>query len=434
MKGCFQVCAQISPIQLGFSDCSSDSQLGFTPLFLLFTGHPKRILYWFDRFAGAGQTEHLLGARALANFAFRNRDLCWHRLAWEGQHAHSPSTVAAKPHYFMELDVIHTVHNFLDHVPEFWRSKELRDSLKSEMFWSIDIPFFAEYLAKKLSRALDSDTADAEEIWAAVRDYLRSEPFSILCQQLLHVVSDEKLLMFINDLSSALSRLIRNYEKALTHNTSPEKATTTHNTGHGKARKRNWMEVMVFAAVQWDSLAEPIFCNACIQNGRRLLHLLQEEEHEEEANSLKRLVNMNECAAGDEGKAHWALRDKISRMDKTDACKYVALEAWVLFYRLSSESTGADLFEGLLEESGIQYRHHSFTREDVNTRENKKKRSKKSRKHSRKKKHRRRESTDEEDDSRSDAELPKEEERGWLLSIDNYTLTWTKVCDDLERF
>lgn len=108
----------------------------------LFSGHPKRIRDFFDHFAGVGQTEHLLGARALANFAFRNRDLYWHCLVWHGTHAHSPATVAAKPHYFMELDVVNTVQNFLECVPEFWESQEFRESLEGGVLWNTDKAFF----------------------------------------------------------------------------------------------------------------------------------------------------------------------------------------------------------------------------------------------------------------------------------------------------
>lgn len=394
----------------------------FAHAFVFFTGHPTRILYWFDRFAGVGQTEHLFGARALANFAFRNRGLCWHRLVWKGKHAHSPSTVAAKPHYFMELDILRTVQNFLEYVPEFWRSKEFRDSLKGNFFWSIDMTFLAEYLATKLAKVLDSDTEDAEEIWTEVSGYISKEHFSVLCQQLLHVASDEKLLMFINDLGSVLSSLVKGYEEDT--NTRYEKTTHVKYKNPGKT---NWMEVMVYADVQWESLMQPIFCNACFKNGRKILRILQEEEHEEDAISLKRLMN---TGPGDERKEHWALRDKIASMDRPAACRYVALEAWVLFYQLSSESAGVDLYEALMEESGIKYLHSSSTREKFNSRD--KRRSKSSSKRSRKKKHRRRDSSDAED---SDDELPisdelPKEEQGWLLSIDNYNSTWTKVWDE----
>ncbi|KAG0630537.1 hypothetical protein M758_1G186000 [Ceratodon purpureus] len=383
----------------------------------LFSGHPKRILMWFDKFAGVGQSEHQQGARALANFAFRNRDLCWHLLEWEGKHSQAPSTVAAKPHYFLELDVVNTVLNFLEDEPEFWRSEEFRDSLEDGEFLSIDISFFAEYLVKKLASDIDS----ALDTWKVLKDYLRDESFSVLCHQLLHVASDEKLVRFINDLSSDLSHGYKKDRKNIKTNS------------YRKAM--SWMEVLVYAGIQWKSLMQPMFCNACIKYGRNLLRILEEEEHEEDANSLRELMNIR---SEDEKKEHWALREKCLRMDKTAACRYAALEAWVLFYQLSSESAGADSYESLLDECGIQYRHHSSAVEKADGRE--RKRNKKRSKRSRKRKHRRRDSSDEEDSDDapwSDIELSSsdrlsKEEQGWRLSIDNYSLTWTKA--DLAEY
>lgn len=380
----------------------------------LFTGNRKRILLWFDKFAGIGQSEHQQGARALANYAFRNRDLCWDLLAWEGKHAQAPSTVAAKPHYFLELDVVNTVLNFLEDEPEFWRSEEFRDSLKDGEFLSIDIAFFAEYLVKKLA----SDINSALDTWKVLQDYLRDESFSILCHQLLHVSSDEELLTFLNDLGSDLSH---GFEK---------NSKNAKTNSYGKAM--NWMEVLVYAGVQWKSLMEPMFCNACIRHGRNILRILQEEEHEEDANFLRELMNKR---SEDEKKEHWALRCKSLKMDKTAACRYVALEAWVLFYQLSSEYAGADVYETLLEESGIEYQLCSPTIEKVNVRD--RKRNKKSSKRSRKRKHRRRDLSDadtSDEASWSDIELSNSDrlskvEQGWRLSIDNYSLTWTRVCE-----
>jgi len=378
-----------------------------------FTGHPKRILSFFDRFAVVGQTEHQFGARALASFAFRNRDLCWHRLVWEGTHAHSPATVAAKPQYFMELDVVNTVQNFLEYVPEFWLSKEFRESLKSEVFWDIDRAFFAEYLADFLARELDSGTDDADEIWSTVREFISDMQFPKLCQQLLHLASDETLLMFINGLGSQISFWI----------------SDSHTKRVEMARKTNWMEVMVYSAVQWKSLMDPIFCNACIGNGRKLLRILQEEEHEEDANALKRLIK--EGSSDDEGKEHWPLTDEVAKMDKPAACRYLALEAFVLFYQLSSESTGDDLYKALLEESGITY--YRLPSPNIFLSDKKRiKSSSSSSKRSRKKKHRSRHSRDAEDRDDELAELLKEE-MDCVLSIDNFQSTWTKVCY-LQRF
>ncbi|KAF7039032.1 hypothetical protein CFC21_049104 [Triticum aestivum] len=51
-----------------------------------FQGNPERILQWFSHFAATGESAHKKGARALAQFAFVNRDVCWEELEWKGRH------------------------------------------------------------------------------------------------------------------------------------------------------------------------------------------------------------------------------------------------------------------------------------------------------------------------------------------------------------
>lgn len=99
--------------------------------------HPMRILQWFSTFSIAGDSAHGKGAKALAQFAFVNRDICWEELEWNGKHGQSPAVVATKPHYFLDLDVERTVENFLENVPEFWSSEEFAESLKDGEILSV---------------------------------------------------------------------------------------------------------------------------------------------------------------------------------------------------------------------------------------------------------------------------------------------------------
>lgn len=57
-----------------------------------------RILQWFSSFSGAVDVEHGKGAKALSQFAFVNRDICWEELEWKGKHGQLPAMVATKPH------------------------------------------------------------------------------------------------------------------------------------------------------------------------------------------------------------------------------------------------------------------------------------------------------------------------------------------------
>ena len=87
-------------------------------------------MQWFGHFAVTGESTHKKGAKALSQFAFVNRDMCWEELEWKGKHGQSPAVVATKPHYFRDLDVLQTVENFLEYVPDFWSSDELLILLK----------------------------------------------------------------------------------------------------------------------------------------------------------------------------------------------------------------------------------------------------------------------------------------------------------------
>ncbi|CAI7930737.1 unnamed protein product [Closterium sp. NIES-54] len=100
---------------------------------------------------------HRFGAQALAEFAFARREEHWHRLVWAGKHAQTPVTVAARPHYFCELDISGTMKNFLLEVPEFWSSHELRKTLRDGAFLSLDIGFFVEELMRRLIREMEDE-------------------------------------------------------------------------------------------------------------------------------------------------------------------------------------------------------------------------------------------------------------------------------------
>lgn len=94
-----------------------------------FQGNQTRILQWFSNFSSTG-LRHKKGAKALSQFAFVHRNICWDELEWKGKHGQSPAVVATKPHYFLELDILRTVENFLENVPDFWTSREFADSLR----------------------------------------------------------------------------------------------------------------------------------------------------------------------------------------------------------------------------------------------------------------------------------------------------------------
>ncbi|WIA18938.1 hypothetical protein OEZ85_003607 [Tetradesmus obliquus] len=86
---------------------------------------PATTAAWFGQFSLAGIQHFKHGARALANYALTNRSEVWQLLVWAGKHDQAPVAVAARPHYFAELDVDRTLLALARHCPGFWASEEL---------------------------------------------------------------------------------------------------------------------------------------------------------------------------------------------------------------------------------------------------------------------------------------------------------------------
>lgn len=157
--------------------------------------------------------------------------------------------VVVKLYYFLEFDVVNIVQNFLEDEFEFWWLDEFRDFLKDGEFLFIDIMFFVKVMVKKLVSDIDS----VLDIWKVLKNYIRDELFLILCQQLFYVVSDDKLLMFVNYLG--LDFLCGYKKDGKNGNINLDRVV------------RSWMEVLFFVGMQWKSLVEFMFCNVCINYG-----------------------------------------------------------------------------------------------------------------------------------------------------------------------
>ncbi|KAK1363389.1 hypothetical protein POM88_038950 [Heracleum sosnowskyi] len=156
-----------------------------------FRGHPDRIMQWFSSFAGSDDSQHRKGAKALSQFAFVNRDICWEELEWKGKHGQSPAVVATKPHYFLDIDIQQTVENFLEYVPEFWSSREFAESLEGGEILFMDSKFFVQLFLDLMYKE------DLKEMWEVIDEFLMEESFSSLCQHLLIVLEEKDLLLFL---------------------------------------------------------------------------------------------------------------------------------------------------------------------------------------------------------------------------------------------
>ncbi|KAL5703379.1 hypothetical protein ACHQM5_028477 [Ranunculus cassubicifolius] len=285
-----------------------------------FKGNPRRISQWFGHFASSGESDHKLGARALAQFAFVNRDICWEELEWRGKHGQSPAVVATKPHYFLDLDVQRTVENFLEYVPDFWSSNELAESVKDGELLLMDAKFFIDYFVDLMYEK------DSEEVWEVVRDLILQEPFSSLCHRLLIILEEGDLCNFLNSLGKF------------------------HNPKIGPkcvGQTSYWLELLLYMHRGCAPLDELLLVNAIVNQGRQLLRLLRDEEHEEQRRKIEELVSEISITSVVKG---------CLKMKGAESVKWLGLQSWVIQYRLSEECKTADSWEAIFIKSGIGFR------------------------------------------------------------------------------
>jgi hypothetical protein len=389
-------------------------------------------LEWFQNFAGVGGSDHQLGARALARYAFMHRETYWNELVWKGDRSQAPATVASKPHYFSELNVGETIENFLENVPSFWQSEELRDSLEDGQFIALEVDYFVQELLARMG---------TDGLSSILRGYIAAESFTVLCQRVLPIVTDTQFLEFINGLAVGIYELKK--DKARHRDRRDEEKDKDI---LGKFKETPWLEIVLSAVVEWRTLNDAVVCNACARNGRELCRLMQGEEHEDEARLLNSLVADRNVYSEDE---HWAVREEYLVLPKWEAVKWLTLDAWLLFYFLSKNTIAPEALETLMTENMIGFlRTSAQPTEDIEllidargARSHKERRkSKKRHRHKLKGMSRKRKNRKEDADSESGSDVPFETDDinrqstvSWRLSVDNYVITWTKVIIYLSK-
>lgn len=339
-----------------------------------FSGHPKRILAWFENFSTEHKKGYELGAQALAHFAFIHRDKCWKELEWRGPHGQAPATVASKPFYFLDLDVLRTVENFLHNVLEFWSSDELWGSLKEGEILSIDMEFFIDKLFHRMSD-------QSSDVWHMLENFLTEETFSDLCQRLLSFLDDKGLLAFLNNLSVALLNSRR--------------VSASEGSKHVKRRGSQlacgvskWLEDVLISGAKCPSLVCAMICEACVGHARQLLRIFKDEENAQEFNSLKCLLLESDGTEALNGRKHWAIRKEGLKSNRWEMVKWLALEAWSMYFLLTEKYTSPALLEALLSANSIEFRHcsqdlldkeqgRSKSKTDENARKDRKRKKKK---------------------------------------------------------
>ncbi|ONM31175.1 hypothetical protein ZEAMMB73_Zm00001d040327, partial [Zea mays] len=228
-----------------------------------FRGNPNRIMQWFGHFAVTGESTHRKGAKALLQFAFVNCDSCY------------------QASLFRDLDVLETVENFLEYVPDFWSSDELANSIKDGEILQIDEEYFVD---KFLYLMYEENSKD---VWHVVEDFLMDEQFSSLCQHLLIHLDEERLLGFLNSLGKLINPTMQCKELTF---------------------PCCWLEVLLSGHYDHISLDDLVFLNCVTAKGRQLWRLMNDEEQHEEWGQMEELLKgVNHLTDAD----HFALMKEL---------------------------------------------------------------------------------------------------------------------------
>ncbi|KAK2966607.1 hypothetical protein RJ640_025292, partial [Escallonia rubra] len=282
----------------------------------------KRILQWFSGFATSGDSEHKRGAKALSQFAFVNRDICWEELEWKGKHGQSPAMVATKPHYFLDLDVLQTVENFLEYVPEFFSSNEFAESLRDGEILLMDAKFFVNMFVGLMYEE------DLKDIWEVVNQFLMGESFSSLCRRLLIVLEERDLCLFLKLLRKLLDPRMEYMD--------------IHNPSY-------WLEISISKCSGSESIDQLLLLNAVVSQGRQLLRLIREEEGHQQI--LRQI-----CTSASNAKCLTPILSKCIKTKTIESVKWLGLQSWALHYTMSEECQSPDSWQSLFLANAISFR------------------------------------------------------------------------------
>jgi len=385
-------------------------------------GNPKRVLQWFSCTSSGGGPEQGKGFRALSQFAFKNRDICWEELEWKGKHGQSPAVVATKPHYFLDLDIQQTVENFLEHVPEFWSSDEFAESVKDGDIFFIDRSFFVQYFIDLMYRE------EFKDIWDAVNGFLEQQPFPSLCGRLLIALEDQDLCYLVESLCKSLGpRMELQHINDLT----------------------NLFAILVSKCGAYGSIDQLLLLNSVTAQGRQLLRLLRDEEALEPQEKINEIVSKMFAIPSNPNNLTIIFKNKY-KMKAIEVIKYLGLLSWLLYYRLSRECQNPESWESLFVNNQIGFRNsnkHALPEEDRPSEEDcsgfdssssvrvKRRRKKKARKKRRTYYH----DEDGDDelldyDSASQKLVSLSNTRSWLLSTDGYSSGFSSVSSTIHIF
>ncbi|MED6220076.1 hypothetical protein PIB30_041462 [Stylosanthes scabra] len=379
-------------------------------------GNPNRVSQWFTYSSSGNGLEQGKGLKALSQFAFKNRDICWGELEWKGKHGQSPAMVATKPHYFLDLDVQRTVENFIQNVPEFWSSDEFVESVKDGDIFSIDRPFFVHYFINLMYQE------DIGDVWQVIDEFLTEQPFSSLCQHLLITLEEQDLCYFLELLRKSFNRRMefQHFDNIT-----------------------DLFVVILLKCGATGSIDQMLLLNAVITQGRQLLRLLQDEDSPELQVKISDIVSKISAIPSSSNSLTPIFRNTC-KMTTVEAIKCLGLQSWVLYYRLSQECKTPDAWESVFMNNQIGFRnsnknvlldHDGPSVEDCSGLDHSPVRLKRKKKQKIRKKRRRKYDGDDCNDDElmnfdyTNLELDfLQNTRSWFLSTDGYTSSWNSIC------
>ncbi|KAJ8568679.1 hypothetical protein K7X08_028212 [Anisodus acutangulus] len=377
-----------------------------------FKGNRNRILQWFSNFAGTGYADHTKGAKALSQFAFVNRDICWEELEWRGKHGQSPAMVATKPHYFLDLDVERTVENFLEYVPEFWSSKEFAESLKDGDILTIDNNFFINMFVDLMYKD------DLKDVWEVIDEFLIEQSFSFLCQHLLIILGEQDLMVFLDLLQSYVKPRLQKMDSL-----------------------DQSLEIILSKFDGSNSLDQLLLLNAVTTQSRQLMRYIREEGSQEQKEKVKHIV-FKICTPTMPKDSFTPILRECFRRKSLEIIKWLGLQSWAFYYYLSEDFQHSGSWESLFVGNNISFRksktypildHDQLLEESESEQDNRSSARNKRKKRQKHRKKKRRDLDFEELDGDEFADVIENRLElhstscDWLLSTDGYSTTWSSV-------
>jgi hypothetical protein len=284
---------------------------------------------WFGHFSMEGTRGFKHGAKALATYAMAHRDSAWSLLRWGGRHAQAPAAVAARPHYFCELDVPATVASLLRSCPGFWRSREMEESVAGGELLGIDPGYWEEILGGWL----EERSGRSDMLFDVVCDFLEGAAWARLCQRLLPWLPAEELLRFAGGI----------VEEAEVDCGMPEPST--------------WVQPAAWLAfnIEWPDLDSLLMVAACACSSVQLMRFIEEEGEEEAAEVSAAVQGLMDAEAVPA--VHWAVRRAVlGERQPTSLAAFFSLRLFVANWTLRRlvKEGGEEALRAVLQSSGIE--------------------------------------------------------------------------------